>query len=654
MTPRKARPAPKAEAAAAKATRTGWESGLPPGMFIFLAVTLFYVWTATSSQYAFVWGTKKGDHYNLLAEGFLKGHLYLAQDPPKELLALKDPFDPVANAPYRLHDASLYKGHYYVYFGPVPVLTLYLPWRVITGWSIPNNLATILYLLAGYIFSCLLLFALLRACGIVPGWLQKRLAIAALGLCQAAPIVLRRAFMYETAVAAGFCFAVAALYFLARYMLLPGSRPWHAVLAGLFLGFTPGCRPNYAVFVAVVGAGYLIHLLRIRKQDNRDLWRDLYLFGGPVAACGLLLAWYNYARFGNPLNIGQVYQLVGTLEDRGLTSKVSNLLPGLYRLLLQTPVWVRHFPFFEIPNPGDFGAEVWPRGTDYVENIAGILPISPICLAGVGLPLLLWRFRKLISAPARVFLLTIYAAIFINMVAIVMTVNRVCQRYEMDFAPELVVLSLFAMMFLAARLDSTVHRRAAAAVLGAGVIAGILIQMALSINSYDNQLAERDIGTFDRIARFLGDNDNNLRRLVYWMGLNGTIAFQPQPAGKREALVTTGVPGRSDCVYVEYLDGGRLRFAAYMTGRGAKYGPPIPVTPGRPYLLSVDYNAGKNLITVKLDDALALEAQKMMVYPTSFADATVLVNHTGMPPQVEPFSGALNAPQGLQFASTAN
>ena len=102
----------------------------------------------------------------------------------KELLALKDPWDPVANAPYRLHDASLYNGHYYVYFGPVPVITLYLPWRIVTGWSIPNNLAVILFLLAGYIFSCLLLFTLLDGAGVQPSWLQKRIAIAALGLCR--------------------------------------------------------------------------------------------------------------------------------------------------------------------------------------------------------------------------------------------------------------------------------------------------------------------------------------------------------------------------------------------------------------------------------------------------------------------------------------
>ena len=77
---------------------------------MFLSVAAFYIWTAVSSQGGVKWEAGANEHYNLLAEGFLSGHLYLAQAPAKELLALKDPLDPVANAPYRLHDASLYQG----------------------------------------------------------------------------------------------------------------------------------------------------------------------------------------------------------------------------------------------------------------------------------------------------------------------------------------------------------------------------------------------------------------------------------------------------------------------------------------------------------------------------------------------------------------
>src|SRR5215472_7397832 len=403
--------------AAAQGTEPArWQLRLPPGFFLFLAVTAFYVWTATSSQYAFKWGTRKIDHYNLLAEGFLSGHLYLAQSPPKEMLALKDPLDPVANGPYRLHDASLYQGRYYVYFGPVPALTLYSPWRAIPGWGIPNNLAVITYLLVGYLFSCLLLFLLLDAAGIRPSWILRRAAIAALGLCQIAPIILRRAYLYETAVAAGFCFFIAGMYFLGRHALAEKPRMWHAVLAGLFLGMTPGCRPNYAVVAVLVIGGYLAYLWRSRRVSDRALLNQVFALGAAFAFCGLLLAWYNFARFGNPLETGQNYQLIGNIADRGITSKSSNFLPGLYRFLVEAPIWSRHFPFLELPTRGSFGATEWPAGTDYIEPIVGLLMISPLCLAGLLFPLYVHRWKRSIPDAVRLILMLLYLAALANLV----------------------------------------------------------------------------------------------------------------------------------------------------------------------------------------------------------------------------------------------
>src|SRR5437588_657163 len=70
---------------------------LPPGLLLIPLVAAFYVWTTTSSGYAFEWGTHQGDFYNSLADGFLAGHLYLPVAPLPALLALKNPYDPVAN-----------------------------------------------------------------------------------------------------------------------------------------------------------------------------------------------------------------------------------------------------------------------------------------------------------------------------------------------------------------------------------------------------------------------------------------------------------------------------------------------------------------------------------------------------------------------------
>ena len=66
-------------------------------------------------------------YYNLLADAFRAGQTSLLVTPSPELLALPNPYDPAQNAALRLHDATLYRGRYYLYFGPTPALVLFLP-----------------------------------------------------------------------------------------------------------------------------------------------------------------------------------------------------------------------------------------------------------------------------------------------------------------------------------------------------------------------------------------------------------------------------------------------------------------------------------------------------------------------------------------------
>jgi hypothetical protein len=113
-----------------------------PGLVLLLAVRFaFYLWTAATGWRSLAPRRelgRKGDRdfagfHNLLTEAFLAGQLHLTIPPDLRLLALPDPYDPVANAPYRLPEASLYRGKYYFYWGPAPVLLLFLPFRLLIG-----------------------------------------------------------------------------------------------------------------------------------------------------------------------------------------------------------------------------------------------------------------------------------------------------------------------------------------------------------------------------------------------------------------------------------------------------------------------------------------------------------------------------------------
>src|SRR5262245_32215828 len=71
------------------------------------------------------WWWHDGPRYfhELLGDAFAAGQLSLVVQPSPQLLALSDPYDPRnrENIPF-LHDASLYQGKYYVYWGPFPGL----------------------------------------------------------------------------------------------------------------------------------------------------------------------------------------------------------------------------------------------------------------------------------------------------------------------------------------------------------------------------------------------------------------------------------------------------------------------------------------------------------------------------------------------------
>ena len=83
--------------------------------------------------------------YQQLADSFMDGKLYLEDTPPEFLAEMDNPYDYGArteaaaeNGQTYYWDAAYYEGRYYVYFGVIPVLFLYLPFKALTGMDLPN------------------------------------------------------------------------------------------------------------------------------------------------------------------------------------------------------------------------------------------------------------------------------------------------------------------------------------------------------------------------------------------------------------------------------------------------------------------------------------------------------------------------------------
>ena len=125
-----------------------------------------FAWTAVSGVTELSGRSAAESHYNLLAEGFQRGHLSLNKEAPVELGRLADPYDPVANARYRLgaglHDMTYYKGKLYLYFGATPAVVLFWPWAALTGHYLFHRYAVAVFCSVGFLASAWVLRALWR------------------------------------------------------------------------------------------------------------------------------------------------------------------------------------------------------------------------------------------------------------------------------------------------------------------------------------------------------------------------------------------------------------------------------------------------------------------------------------------------------------
>ena len=198
-------------------------------------------------------------HYDYLVDGFLEGQASLSVRPAPELLALRDPYDPSLNGPWRLWDASLYHGRFYLYFGPTPVLLL-LPWRVLTGHHMPERIAVAAFAALGLLALALLIREVRRRHfpALSPAAAAGILAVAT--FASWLPVTLRRPEVWELPLVAACACLWWALYFLWRCLGAERGVRW-AIGVGAAIALLLGSRPT--CFFA--GAAILALLFDFRR-----------------------------------------------------------------------------------------------------------------------------------------------------------------------------------------------------------------------------------------------------------------------------------------------------------------------------------------------------------------------------------------------------
>lgn len=401
----------------------------------------FYVWTVASSvPISFKSGAD--GLYGQMADAFLHGHVAL-RDAPPELTSLPNPYDPKKNGVSPLdpnHDLSLYHGKLYAYWGPAPAVLLFAPARLL-GIAFSQAVAIILFAFLGLVFSVLTLLTLQRRFAPRAAAWKVNAGIILLGFANVVPYTIRRPDKYEVAITAGFCFAMLGTWLLLSTLLREDKQPpslRRLAFGSLALGLAVGARPSHAVTAAGLIA-LSVWLLRGTSRERR--LRTAVALLGPIAACGVVLALYNYVRFDSFTEFGLSYQLAGVDVTARDTFSLSYLLPGLWYYLAAPPRLVLIYPFVELAKEPLYPGHV-PKVYDGVEPTGGILALAPL----VFILFAVVPFRRRFAPELRAVLLT-FALIALGLVLVAAVAFwGTTMRYEVDFASFLLLAALVVWM----------------------------------------------------------------------------------------------------------------------------------------------------------------------------------------------------------------
>ncbi|MCR4643610.1 MAG: hypothetical protein K5697_16475 [Lachnospiraceae bacterium] len=407
------------------------------GAGILFAALLVLVMVLISKNHVYNQGEYDFRPYTDLARALGKGQLYLDEEPSPELLSLEDPYDPAAReeikAPFHL-DYAFYNGKYYIYFGVVPCLLLYLPYHLVTGGDLPGSIALFLMMAGCYAG----LFFLLK--GLVRRYAPKCSAALAVLLWLGAasaftmPAAMGDICNYYAPMLPAVCFFLFGMSVCLRarafYDIGERKKSLRALAVGnLLFALIAGCRPQLVLGAACCLPFVLPMILKKKEKGWRIEWSFAAAFVLPYIPVAAGLMWYNAARFDSPFDFGALYNLTFAYLTQ-VHFNWASVGAGILYYLFRPFTLTGFYPYLgtsslEWSNPSLLASR---------PSTGGIYFLYPLLFAGVLCFVPVKREKRELAWIGRIaLLLTPVVA------AITAVMGGLMDRYRMDF-------SVFAML----------------------------------------------------------------------------------------------------------------------------------------------------------------------------------------------------------------
>ena len=443
-----------------------------------------------------------------IVDAFEAGHTSLIDNVPAELEELDNPYDwSQRNGISYKWDHLLYNGNYYSYYGIAPVLLLFLPYHMITGFYFPSQWAVFIFGALGLFFLYKLYITYMREffentkSSLVLMGLIMMETVCGIWFCFPTPS------FYEIAQTSGFMFCTSGSYF----MMLSGVigrnniNKKYLALSSVLLSLGVLSRPTLALYcicaLIFIFAGALKERAKCKKlKEFISYFIAAFL---PYVIIGLVQMVYNYVRFGSILDFGIEYSL--TINDF-VNAEYHPHFTGIsfYNYLAALPSFTAEFPFIT-SNVETFD----PNGYYFVANN------TAIGLLWMALPLISYIYSRKAyvmsdNGNKKLYSIMLFAVCVAAPFIIIFSVweSGYAVRYKVDFAWQMLIGALTIAFILYNKCKNAEVKKLLTNIFFISLIAGFILNFAqvydftVNLGGFNNDDLGKWFCLFERAFEF--------------------------------------------------------------------------------------------------------------------------------------------------------
>lgn len=393
--------------------------------------------------------TQDGNQYNYLADSFLAGRLWLDLPVSDVLLSMENPYD----TPLRQQlnstvqddiywDYAFHDGRYYCYFGALPCLATFVPYKALTGLDLRTDHVVVLFAWLALVSGVCLLYQLAQC-------FFKRIRLLAfllsIFLWYAASGILEQAFLpriYPIPILSSLFFSCAGFAILVRARRRFDSGDTAPkrllMLGGLSIALTLGCRPQFVIAALLIVPLFWPQIKERLFFSFKGLPNTLCIIV-PFLLVALPVCWYNYARFGSITDFGASYNLTGA-DMTSYSFDPAIIALHIIEYLFLPPCVMSAFPFIQAVNQiPSLPVALWTNEPFY----GGFFCFTPAALA--VFTLLSKRTREQMRSHGVLWLAIGMCTVAIIILVVICYVSGVTMRYFADFSWLIIIPATFTL-----------------------------------------------------------------------------------------------------------------------------------------------------------------------------------------------------------------